>query len=138
MLDRHVLFEQVDANPRKPEGLEFARDAHVISYTFPVDAQQFDLKAQQFPHEHIPIRLRVYIDSHGAEPQLYRQKTLIGPLEKLDEVGEYAVYQAVIDSFPKTVYLDDFTVRVSPPARIKKVECGYVIWWEVKELLSWQ
>ncbi|UCG35485.1 MAG: hypothetical protein JSW17_01400 [Candidatus Omnitrophota bacterium] len=93
-----------------------------LKYIAELGADRFDFKQRKFPHDKIPLTIRLYIKDPVQEVALYKRDIRFQSFRKIKITPEYNVYEVKLDYFPNDTYLDDLRIETNPAIIINKIE----------------
>ena len=95
-----------------------------LIYAADLGSDKYDFKEKGFPHEKIPLIIRLYFKELAQEVVLYRGYVRADIFKKIKATPEFTIYEVKIKSFPQDTYLDDFRIETHPATIIDKIEIG--------------
>lgn len=101
---------------------EKAREVKFITY--PINGE-ISFKHQGFPHEKIPLKIRVFVKKGSESVSLIYKGNIYKVLLWADNTPELDIYEINLDTFAADAYLDDFAIKISPPINTERIEFIY-------------
>ncbi|MCQ9206244.1 MAG: hypothetical protein NG737_08040 [Omnitrophica bacterium] len=95
-----------------------------LHYTVTVDKYKLDFKEFGFPHQKIPLTIKIYIstDSDIKSVNLYKNYSVVGSFKRIEPTSEQDIYELDIKDFETNTYLDDLRIEIRPRIIIEKIE----------------
>jgi len=120
--DRENIWNRMTEIIKEIPVISWDRRSAELKYIAELGVDIYDFKQRRFPHDKIPLTIRLYIKDPVQEVALYKSHIRFQSFRKIKATPEYNVYEAKIEYFPKDTYLDDLRIETRPSAIIDRIE----------------
>ncbi|MDD5584130.1 MAG: hypothetical protein PHV55_03640 [Candidatus Omnitrophica bacterium] len=119
-----MAYEMLEANKKLTLTSTFIDRFAAYYVAFP-NSYEFDFKEQGWPHERIPLHIKVFAKDVLGDIFLYRGYAPYRNFKKISAADGYDIYELTLDFFPPKTYLDEFRIIANSSASIGKIEFTY-------------
>lgn len=95
-----------------------------LHYSVSVGKYKLDFKEFGFPHQKIPLTIKIYLNKNSSikSVNLYKNYSVIGFFKRIEATSEQDIYELDIKDFETSTYLDDLWIETRPRIIIEKIE----------------
>jgi len=120
--DRENMWNEITKMIKEVPAISWDRGSGELKYIAELGVDKFDFKKRKFPHDKIPLTIRLYIKGSVQEVVLYKNDIRFQSFRKIKATPEYNVYEIKLEYFFKDTYLDDLRIETYPATIIDRIE----------------